>query len=114
MEIAVTVPLIPCTKVCGTSDLLSSLHCVHPCPTQLHVVSQSLPVLPFQIEDAMRPDADAVSSGDVVRWQYTGIQHLAPPTLVYVTDPQLPHAVPCALQCAECATDLPLKDASNV
>lgn len=62
MASVVTVPLIPCTKVGGTPVLLSSLHCVHPCPTQLHVVSQSLPVLPFQIEDAMRPDADAVSS----------------------------------------------------
>ena len=47
-----------------------------PCPTQLHVVSQSLPVLPFQIEDAMRPDTDTVSAGDMVGWWYTAVQHL--------------------------------------
>lgn len=47
-----------------------------PCPTQLHVVSQSLPVLPFQIEDAMRPDTDTVSGRDMVGWWYTAAQHV--------------------------------------
>ena len=109
MESLVIVAPLSCAEVGGTYvcmyvRLLSfTAPVLLPCPTQLHVVSQSLPVLPFQIEDAMRPDTDTVSGRDMVGWWYTAVQHLrtVEPTVVHPSGSLPPHTVLCTLHACD-------------